>query len=474
MNVQTITLPEGSGAQAKPDEDPKVASYAVEPARLFSGPDGGWVNAISIKAVAEGGESLQRAHNQGIAGRPAAWNKVLELRHGNPHHSSCLNVKCHALTGLGFLSDEVYKKLDPLTEYGIQDVIDDVTEDYAQTGNGFIEVVRDLAGNVKGLHHIPVDHVDVYLEDENNPSAFHFVVRSRLGERYRHFAKWGDRDRLFGWLTSENRTDTIVPLSDQDIPKRKDQVSEVIHFRHPTSMSRYWGLSTWLAAVPIIAMIQAEQQWIYDYFVNHGVADAIILFKNGEMNPGQWERARELLVDNVATGERRKTLLLHIPDPQLDLQVEKLATEIATSGQIEIDRNMAADLMSAHQVPPAVAAVALTAKIGNNREYKDQLGLFQGLTIAPDQNRVTRTLERTLGTVFDIPKVSREGQLKAGISPEIKEEKVSGWSLKRVTDEIDFQDSQSTIDAKQNGAMGGRPASDANGGSGGSGSAGSQ
>lgn len=473
MNVKSITLPQLEGEAGRPEDQVHVASYSVEPARLFSGPEGGWVNAITVKAVEVGGESAQRDHNQGIAGRPAAWAKVLELRHGNSHHSSCLNVKCHALTGLGFLSEEPYEKLDPLTEHGFQDVMDDVTEDYTQTGNGFIEVVRNAAGKIRGLHHIPVDHVDIYLEDPDNPQAFHYVVKSRLGERYRHFAKWKDRERLFAWLKQPEKPSTVVPISDEELPSRVDQVSEVIHFRHPTSMSKYWGLSNWLAAVPIIAMIQAEQQWIYDYFVNHGVADAIILFKNGEMGPGQWERARELLVDNVAKGERRKTLLLHLPDPQVDLQVAKLATEIATSGQIEIDRNMAADLMSAHQVPPAVAAVALTAKLGNNREYKDQLGLFQCLTIAPDQNRLTRTLERTLGSEFKVAKVAREGQLVAGISPEKKEEKVSGWSFKRVTDEIDFQDSQSTIDAKQNGAMGGRPAASANGGSGGSGSAGS-
>lgn len=421
------------------------------PLHLFQPKDGaGLVHLLVGKALEPGAQSQQQATFEGVVNAPAKFLEILLLRHSNVHHSAAINTKCSALTGLGFKSEEAYERLDPMTEEGIQCVLDAVTEDFCQTGNGLIEVVRGSSGAITGLHHIPVQNVAIWKETRNRYDYHYLVSESAItgltSDDSRRFARFGDRQRLEAWMKNNSR---FVGGS--------EAISEVVHFRQATSLSRYWGLADWLASVPIISMVQAEQQVLYDLFNNGGVVDAIISFLNAEMDERDWKLAVDTLTTGTGRGNKKKTLVLNLQQESMKVQVDKLTSDFASAGAIELDRNMALDLMSAHGVPPTIASVAMGSKLGNNREYKDQVNLFQLLNIGPKQNNIVKTLERTLGTEISLAKIPRVKQEVPGISPTKSSEMESGWTFKRITEEVNMSDAESTLEAKQNGALGGNP-----------------
>ena len=423
------------------------------PLHLFVPTEGQSLAYIVVgKALEEGAQSQQAQKFEGVVPTPAKFVEILLLRHSNVHHSAALNTKAAALTGLGFKSEEAYEKLDPLTEDGIQMVMDDSTEDFCQTGNGLLEIVRNGENKISGIHHLPVQNVAIWKESKSNHNYHYLVSESSItglvsGDS-RLFARFGDRKRMVEWAKAAGKF-----KEDAD----ESTVSEVIHFRQSTSLSKHWGLADWLASIPIISMVQAEQQCLYDLFINGGVADQIVSFIGESMDEGDWKLTQDTLTGGEGRGNKRKMLVLNLPQRNLKVQVDKLSTDFTAPAQIDLDRNMAFDLMSAHGVPPMVASVVSGSKLGNNREAKDQVNLFQLLNIGPKQNKIVRTLERTLGSEIKLAKQPRVKQEVAGVSPTKSSEMESGWTFKRITEEMNMSDAESTQDDKENGALGGNP-----------------
>lgn len=437
---------------------PRVARVARDerisiPLHIFTPENGQGLAYIVVgKALEESAQSQQAQKFEGVVPTPAKFVEILLLRHANVHHAAALNTKTAALTGLGFKGDEVYEKLDPLTEDGIQPVMDDITEDFCQTGNGLMEVVRSGGGAIVGLHHLPVQNVAIWKEHRLSHDYHYLVSESSIiglvSSDARRFARFGDRARMVAWAIKSGKLTKEA---------NESTVSEVIHFRQSTSLSKHWGLADWLASIPIISMVQAEQQCLYDLFINGGVADQIVSFLGDTMDEEDWKLTQDTLTGGEGRGNKRKMLVLNLPQPDLKVQVDKLATDFAAPAQIDLDRNMAFDLMSAHGVPPMVASVVHGSKLGNNREAKDQINLFQLLNIGPKQNKMVRILERTLGSEIKLAKIPRVKQEVAGVSPTKSSEMESGWTFKRITEEVNMSDAESTQEAKENGALGGNP-----------------
>jgi hypothetical protein len=345
-----------------------------------------------MKAAAEN-ESSKQGVASGIKSRPFNFNAVAEFKAFNPHHSACIDAKKISTVGLGHVSKETHKKLNPFTNISWKHTLLQVSEDYENLGNAYLEVVRsDPSADAKitGLHWMPAR--DVWVNIENDQYDLHFEVIDRgsasqgssgIGKK---FAKFGDLDGFFA----------RHKITEQDA-KRKH--SELIHFPEPSALSRYYGVPNWLAAVAYIELAQAMVQHQFDFHLNRGVPEFMLFVIGVKLRNQDWKKIEDSLKAQIGLGNTHKSIALNIPSSEAKVQIEKLAGNESQDG--EFFRNMvealSMNVVSAHRVPPALAGILIPGKMGATNELSNAVLAFQALVIGPKQDTIEEIFDCTLG-----------------------------------------------------------------------------
>jgi hypothetical protein len=320
--------------------------------------------------------------------------------------------KVNVLTGETETEDrsKVATTLDPLCAQSFQDVITDVAEDFWQTGNGYIEVVRDADGTPIALYHAPAK--DVYVVVEDDLGRTHYEVTASDGSSFtRKFAKYGDRDGLIkrgsggrllgGTVSVPTKTDLLPTVGRPKKGPRQNRLNELVHFRRPTSFSKFYGFPDWLACVLAMELKQCSTQHLYDLFLNRGVPELLICLSGGTVPKDEWEAFKRNLRSHQGMKNSHKTMAFNVGQPNVKLEVHKLAME----GQgeelyLQLADVLASEVVSAHGVPPLLAGIQIPGKLGANNELPNSLLAFQLLRCGPAQEVFETTLINTLGRDF--------------------------------------------------------------------------
>jgi PBSX family phage portal protein len=396
--------------------------------------------------------------NTGTKDHPFNLDSVVEFKAANPYHSACIDVKATALVGLGFVTEKEKKdraeaekakkemqqagpaqpgqmgiqepqkakginkaddgreedrnskvatELDVLCEVSFQQVLNQVSEDYQQTGNGYIEVVRGDNAEITGLHFLPAKDVRPVIE--SNYQGHYQISGNGSDGQELHFARFGDRDEL------------LKRFPDLD----KDDVSEVIHFREATAQSRWYGMPKWLAAVAGIELFQALHQHTYDFFLNRGVPEFMLFLLGQKLNQDDWNKLQESVEAGVGMGNSHKSIVLNLSDKNMVVQLEKLAMDTkGDDGFSQKVDTMALEIVTAHRVPPLLAGIQIPGKLGAANEIVSAMKAFQALVIGPQQTIFETTLTNTLGNA------AKNGGLKLGRGD---------FELRKITTEMEVE-----------------------------------
>lgn len=371
----------------------------------------------------------------GVQEHPFNFDVMLRMQIANPHHARCIHAKVGATVGLGFesIADRARKLakrqgqpeptaspeskipridtvLDKLCRHSWQDLLHDVAEDYYQTGNGYIEVVREESNDtspILGLFHIPSKEIKPVVE--NSRYDFHWQLESTddtAGNRL--FARFGDMERFLEANKDSGTRALPGSLGMVSTERSEDEdgedkevllVSEVIHIRRPTSLSRWYGFPDWIAATPAIELAQCLTQHHYDFYLNRGVPEFILLLFGQRLDPATKAELTSTLQKATGLGNSHKSVIVSLPQGTT-AQMEKLALEHAGDGSMfgHMSDNLGLQIVSAHGVPAMLAGIQIPGKMGAANELVQALIAFQLLVISPSQRLFERTLHRTLGS----------------------------------------------------------------------------
>lgn len=372
---------------------------------------------------------------------PYDFEQVRSFLTTNEYHAACINTKVSATVGLGLIDGQqeqveepavegqpprVRKRyvqskadelLNPLCDVSFADLISDAAEDFWQTGNGYIEVVRRRSNSeIVGLFHIPAASPIIFLEDDSY--NYHYVIKGSESEGHeRRFARFGD------WADMEDRAGQEEGLAAFRVPDAQvdsEYVSEVIHFRQPTSLSKWYGFAKWLAAVPAMELAQMLMQWKYDFFQNRGVPEFIFLLVGQKLKQEDWEQIEKALKANIGLGNSHKSIALNISNPEVKAQVEKLAMESKGEDTFDTTKtSLGLSVVTAHSVPPLLAGIQIPGKLGATNELPNALAAFQLLVVGPAQRLFQQTLGATLGGEDGVAGLSVENFAFTKITEEI-------------------------------------------------------
>jgi len=335
----------------------------------------------------------------------------------NSHHSACIETKKNSIIGLGFKNDATEKKLNPLCDISFQDVGGDIVEDFVQTGDGYMEVVRKDSkanGEIIGLHHVPATVTWVNIENLKYQRHYEVIHNdldsSALFAGAHKFAAFGD---LEGFLRRNSNA-------------KPEKTSEIIHFRNPSSLSRWYGMPNWLAAVAAIELKQCLYQYNYDFFLNRGVPEFLLFVTGGDLGEENLDKLTKLLQSHIGYGNSHKSGIFNIPQEGIEIVLERLGLDSGSGedGFTKKSETLALDIVTAHQVPPVLAGIQIPGKLGATNEMINAMMAFQTLVIGPAQKTIMTILNNTLGNSL----------YNAGI------DLGSGaFDLKTILDEIDLQ-----------------------------------
>lgn len=270
--------------------------------------------------------------------------------------------------------------LDPLCEGvgGFQSLLNQCGEDYENTGNAYIEVVRDRDGSITALWHVPAPQVFVVNEEE--APFFHFEVDNTDGhEGTLKYARFGELEDFKSRVNTEQKI-----------------VTELIHWKMPTAMSREYGLPSWLSCVGWLELAQKIMQYDFDYFNNRAVPDLMVIITGAALTKKQLDSMKSELALTVGSGNRHKTFFAAIPNAEAKIQVERLN---ADNRERFGDQWTAIQLnvVSTHRVPPLLAGVVLSGKMAAANELPNALVAFQTLYVQQQQRNIENTLSIALG-----------------------------------------------------------------------------
>lgn len=394
----------------------------------------------------------------GRRNHPFNFAALRELKDHNEHHSACISAKVSATVGIGHLTEHDKAKRDfvpgfdsvtgqelpppraplyeesnadrvlsPLTSISWHDTLTDICEDFWDTGNGYLEVVQNN-GTITGLHHLPSSDVYVVVEDDKH--NFHYEICGEGGTLQKVFASFGDREGMIERLAIKG---TVLPDG--------NNISEVIHFCQPSSRARWYGAPDWIAAVPLIELTQMLHQYKFDFFNNRGVPEYMLFIIGHQLDKKAREQIETSLKATIGLGNSHKSIMVNLPGKDVTVQLERLAMEGGSEEEFKsLKETLALSVVTAHKVPPLLAGIQISGKLGATNETSQALIAFQALVIGRAQRVFTSTMARTLGSPeaglglvpedfalrtivedIDISKLDTVGKMKQPLPQAVKE-----------------------------------------------------
>jgi PBSX family phage portal protein len=218
---------------------------------------------------------------------PTTWALMLER---NTRLRSCVDVMARNTVGLGwdivpvedFKEDDTAGKIafeaerarisklfmDPNDELPFTETAYLAGIDEYSTGNGYLELVRNAAGEPVGIWHIPS-----HTMRKRAPDGVGFVqIR---GQQVRYFKEFNDPS-VINVLTGL-KADETLPL--------EMRATEVLHFKRYSPRSSFYGIPTFVSASMAITGNYLAAQRNVTFFDNDACPRIIVTVSGGKLTP---------------------------------------------------------------------------------------------------------------------------------------------------------------------------------------------
>lgn len=341
-----------------------------------------------------------------LAFPPYNIDHLIDLSVENDTHYACIVSKAINIVGLGFKWREKTKvkearqsvedddkKLIQLTRklQGITDSLDEWIDslneeedfnevlykmwvDLEATGNGYLEIGRNLRGDVSYIGHIP--------------SA---TMRVR---------KWRDgyiqivQDKLTFF---RNYGDTTTP----DYFNKDSNPNEVIHFKKHSPKSSYYGVPDIIAAMSSVAGEKFASEYNLDYFENKAVPRYALIVKGAKLSAQSERRILEYFRNEVK-GKHHGTLYIPVPahmGSNVDVKLEAIENRTQEASFEKYRTGNRESIAMVHRVPRSKLGLSggITAAREDDKTFKVQV-------LQPEQRRVAKKLNRIVSEKTDMYK----------------------------------------------------------------------
>ena len=265
--------------------------------------------------------------------------------------------------------------LDSLNEEDtFSEVLAKVWKDYETTGNGYIEITREITGAIGYIGHVPSTTVRVRRERDG------FVqIISNKAVFFRNFGKKDPN-----------------PLGGDDNP------SEIIHIKKYAPSSTYYGVPDIIAASQAIAGNKFSADFNLDYFENKAVPRHVIILKGATINPRLAKNILEFFETGLK-GKNHRSLFIPLPgdtgDKKIDLKIEPVEAGVQDSSFNNYRKSNLGEILMAHRVPISKVGLAEGVSLAVARDADKT---FKEQVCQPEQKIFEKKLNKIFKELTDL------------------------------------------------------------------------
>lgn len=307
---------------------------------------------------------------------------------------------------------------------GFRGVLERAAMDYEGIGWAAIEVIRDKAGRVKKLEHVPAQRVRVLkgfkgiveIVSEGGPqnNGYHyyqlfgekFKVRDELQDvvvydPYEH----GDLDNLKdGFEIVENFVDYESGEETADFNR---SANEILYIPKHHSSTVYYGYSDILPALGAVIGNVYIRDYILQFFEHNTIPRYAVIIKGAKVDD-EFKRTITSYFQTQVKGQAHKTLVLSIANSTnggkpIEFEFKPLDTSRKEADFLETRKENANLIMVAMGTSPAILGIAETANLGSGKGLS-QAEIYKDRVVTPCQmywaDKLNILFSRGLGVKF--------------------------------------------------------------------------
>lgn len=271
--------------------------------------------------------------------------------------------------------DTMHDLMDSLnTEDTFQEILTKVWRDYEATGNGYIEIGRDINGNIGYLGHVPAATVRVRRDRDG------FVqIISNKAVFFRNF-----------------KGKESNPVTNDSNP------SELIHIKKHSPTNSFYGIPDIISAQQAVAGNKFSSDFNLDYFEHKAVPRHIITLQGATINPRLAKNILEFFETGIK-GKNHRSMFVPLPagtkDNPVKLSIEPVEAGIQDSSFNNYRKSNLGEILMAHRVPISkiglAEGVSLAVARDADKTFKEQV-------CQPEQKIFEKKINRVIKSLTDM------------------------------------------------------------------------
>lgn len=320
---------------------------------------------------------------EGAIARPFDPNDLKASLDASVWHNRAIQVKATNMVGLGFTveakdSDEPMEDDKLFAKYpwlgqsnpdeSFLEVAIEMAMDRETIGDGWWEIVRDIAGNVAEIFHVVGE--TVWLRKGKGTDIEGYL--QRINASFKRFRRFGDTDLSNG-------------------------KGELLRFKNPMIGNAYYGTPDWIPALRAISLSLSAHDYNYAFFQNSAIPAWLMLVKGGTLSAETDADVAKFFTQNFqGASEAHRLLKLEVENKDVDIQMERITAEIEDMSFSDLSDSTRDEIVSAHGTPPPILGISTPNKLGGGGELKTSLKIFKEVTIRPKQKLTEDRINNSL------------------------------------------------------------------------------
>lgn len=291
---------------------------------------------------------------------PYPPNVLLTLYESNAIFCRCVDQVAIDVAGLGWNvklregkkeNAEELKRINefldqPNPDDNLRTILKNLIIDWGAIGWFAIEVVRDNAGRVGKIFHLPAHTLRVHKDQQK-----FCQIRNQKKVWFKKFGLEGD-------ITTAAGDD--LGDSDQNL-----KANELLYFKNPYPKSDYYGTPNILPALGDVIGLIGLRDYNLAFFENYGVPAAIIVLE-GEWDEGSDDQVSDFLNKELkGTENAYKTLVVSQPE-ECKFTYKPLGVEVKETSFRVYEQARRETILTAYSMPPERIGIRIVGKLGGN------------------------------------------------------------------------------------------------------------
>lgn len=248
--------------------------------------------------------------------------------------------------------------------------------DYESTGNGYLEIGRDINGDVGYIGHVNSTTVRIRAKRDG------FV--QIIGNEAVFFRNYGD-------------TTTKDPIGGDSRP------NELIHLKNYSPTSGYYGIPNVVAAKNAIAGQEFSARYNLDYFENKAVPRYIITIKGGHLSETAERKLLEFLEGMKGMAGNHRSVYIPIPadtpDNKSEFKMHEVENGIQDSSFNNYRKSTRDEILAVNNVPITKVSVAEGVSLAIARDADKT---FSEQVVKPMQSLLAKKINKIVRELTDI------------------------------------------------------------------------